>query len=336
MILAIESTFDEIGAALVEKNSIGGVRIISSSIASSAAITAKYGGAVPEILAREQASMIVPVIEECMLKAKATKEDIEAVAVTNGPGMIGSLLVGVETVKAIAYAWKKPLLRVNHMVAHVLANWIDETRIPGFPAIGLVISGGHTDLVHLAQFDKWEYLGGTRDDAVGEAFDKVARLLGLPYPGGALIQKLCDEYILDKENTKYILPRPMIHDESFDMSFSGLKTAVTDLVKTEEGNLKPKAVAYAFTMAVCEVLVEKCVRAIEATGATNFVMAGGVAANKHIREAFVAKMESLGVECFIPNLKYCTDNAPMIGAAAVLKPELADLQLRPESNLKVI
>lgn len=339
MILAIESTFDEIGAALARSNTIGGVEIVASCIASSAAITAKYGGAVPEVLAREQVAMIIPVIEECMTKANVSKDNIEAIAISYGPGLVGSLLIGVETAKTLAYAWEKPLLKVNHMVAHVLANFIHKDKIPCFPAVGLVISGGHTDLVHLKELNSWSLLGSTRDDAVGEAFDKTARILGLPYPGGVLIQKATQNWRTRKSVGLGIkLPRPMLGSENLDMSFSGLKTAVVDLVsKVEIANEEViEEIANEFTKAIVEVLVNKVKKAIEITGSSDFVLAGGVAANIHIREALVEAMTAEGVRCWIPDFVYCTDNAPMIGAAAVLRPEPANFDLRPESSLEVI
>ncbi len=346
-ILAIESTCDETAAAVVESFG-GGVRVLKSVVASSVEMHEKYGGIVPEVAAREQIKSIIPVVTEAI-----NKDSIDAVAVSYGPGLMGSLLVGVETAKALSWAWKKPLLRVNHMAAHVLANWIIErnqelkesrtqdNEVPILPAIGLVVSGGHTDLILMETLDKWTWVGGTRDDAVGEAFDKVARLLNLPYPGGPQIDKAAnnvseEEWTANKDRLK--LPRPLIHDAGLDMSFSGIKAAVARMV-TEVGDADEKTkgfIAREFSEAIIEVLVKKTLQAIERYQPKSIVLAGGVAANIKLRERLKDEVEKSGVKFFVPELKYCGDNAAMVGAAAVMRPDVSTVDLKPDPSLGVV
>src|SRR3990167_9762620 len=226
IILGIETSCDETAAAILQKDK-DRIIILSNVVASSASLQAKYGGIIPEQAAREQIKAIIPVIEKTIENSKLKIENLDAIAVTYGPGLIGSLLVGVETSKTLAKIWNKPLIPVNHLLGHFYANWIDVAP-PKFPYLGLLVSGGHTDLVLFTDHGKYKYLGGTRDDAAGECFDKCARLLGLPYPGGPEISKLAQ-----KGKDTYQLPRPMIND-GWDFSFSGLKTAVANLINTPE------------------------------------------------------------------------------------------------------
>lgn len=328
-VLAIESTCDETGACLAERDGEA-VRIIAETKASEAEITAKYGGVVPEVVAREQAAVIIPVIQEAMAHAHpGGGQNIDAVAVSYGPGLIGSLLIGVETAKALAWAWEKPLLKVNHLVAHVFANWIGEV-VPELPAVALIVSGGHTDLVLLKSPAEWRWIGGTRDDAVGEAFDKAARAMGLPYPGGPQIQVLSEKA---KGESKIKLPRPMINDKSLEMSFSGLKTAVVRQVAEGRDTAE---LAREFNRAAVEVLVTKTGRAVEVFSPKSVILAGGVAANKLLREQLAVASGQWLVKLFVPELKYCTDNAAMIAAAALMRPVEAEiLNLRPEPTLAV-
>jgi len=345
-VLAIESTCDETAAAVVESFG-GGVRVLKSVVASSVEMHEKYGGIVPEVAAREQIKSIVPVITEAL-----GKEKVDAVAVSYGPGLMGSLLVGVETAKVLAWAWKKPLLKVNHMAAHVLTNWIvdDETtlrqsyagqRVPVLPAVGLVVSGGHTDLILMRSLTDWEWIGGTRDDAAGEAFDKAARLLGLPYPGGPEVDKAASK-VTDEEFEKYKnlfkLPRPLIHDPRLDMSFSGIKAAIARMVEGEKDLTEKKIniIAREFSEAVTEVLVKKTMLAVEKFAPKSVVLAGGVAANKKLREALRIEVEKAGIMFFVPELKYCGDNAAMVGAAAILRPEESTFDLKPEPSLQTV
>jgi N6-L-threonylcarbamoyladenine synthase len=364
-VLAIESTCDETAAAVVE--SFGsGVRVLKNIVASSVEMHEKYGGIVPEVAAREQVKSIIPVITEAMIG-----EEIDAVAVSYGPGLIGSLLIGVETAKVLAWAWRKPLWRVNHMAAHVLANWIVGERtqelknsrtqdienfydIPHLPAVGLVVSGGHTDLILLESLTNWTWIGGTRDDAAGEAFDKAARLLGLPYPGGPEMDKaasqVTDEAWKANKNL-FKLPRPLIHDPGLDLSFSGIKAAVARMVESKEfrewipdqvgddtnvDELRKNILAREFSEAVTEVLVKKTLMAVEKFKPKSVILAGGVAANKGLRETLRGEVEKTGVGFFVPELKYCGDNAVMVGAAAILRPEIAGADLKSEPSLAVV
>lgn len=341
-VLAIESTCDETAAAVVE--SFGqGASVIKNMVASSVEMHEKYGGIVPEVAAREQVKSIIPVITEAM-----SGEEIDAVAVSYGPGLMGSLLIGVETAKVLAWAWQKPLLKVNHMAAHVLANWIlrpsqdeSEGEVPELPAVGLVVSGGHTDLILLESLTKWTWIGGTRDDAVGEAFDKTARLLGLPYPGGPEVDKaagkVADE-VWHRQKNKYKLPRPLIHDHSLEMSFSGIKAAVSRMVETQSelDEMTKGLIAREFSEAVSEVLVKKTLMAVAQHQPKSVILAGGVAANRKLRESLRFEVESAGLKFFVPDLKYCGDNAAMVGAAAIMRPEEAKTDLRPEPSLAVV
>jgi N6-L-threonylcarbamoyladenine synthase len=338
-VLAIESTCDETAAAVVE-NLGSGVRVLKSIVASSVEMHQKYGGIVPEVAAREQIISIIPVIMEAM-----ASEEVDAVAVSYGPGLMGSLLVGVETAKALSWAWKKPLLKVNHMTAHVLANWItteDQTSVPELPAVGLVVSGGHTDLIFLESLTKWTWIGGTRDDAAGEAFDKTARLLGLPYPGGPEVDKAANKVTdeeWEKNKNKFKLPRPLIHDPRPDMSFSGIKAAVARMVDLngDLSEVTKNLIAREFTEAVTEVLVKKTLQAVEQYQPKSVVLAGGVAANKKLRATLRSEIEKLsGVKFFVPDLKYCGDNAAMVGAASVLRPEETTWSLKPDPSLGVV
>jgi N6-L-threonylcarbamoyladenine synthase len=258
---------------------------------------------------------------------------------------MGSLLVGVESAKALAWAWSKPLYAVNHMAAHVFANWIVESsdvEVPSFPAVALVVGGGHTDLVLMKDEKKWEWIGGTRDDAVGEAFDKAARLLGLPYPGGPEISKATErvtEEMKEKFGSKFKLPRPLLNDDSLDMSFSGLKAAISKTV-TGLGEIDTETrdmLAWEFSEAVIEILVKKTMMAVEKYQPKSMLMAGGVAANKQLREKLKIEVEKAGVKFFCPELKYCGDNAAMVGAVAVLAPhEVKPAELKPDPSLETV
>lgn len=336
-ILAIESTCDETGASVAQKTRQG-VEILSNSVASSATIHQKYGGVVPEVAAREQVKSIIPVIEESLSEAKIQPHDLEAIAVTVGPGLIGSLLIGVETAKTLSLAWNRPLLGVNHMVAHLFANWIveDEAQlVPEFPTVALIVSGGHTDLLLLKNLHEWIWLGGTRDDAAGECMDKCARILGLPYPGGPNIQASADTVTL--KDKKIVLPRPLIHETGYDFSFSGLKTATSKLVQECPTSDFTAQIALELNQAIVDVLVSKTRLAILEFAPKSVVLAGGVSANKLLREKLKQELEKLGVSLFVPRLKYCTDNAAMVAAAALMRPqEVNPLEVSPIPGLEVI
>lgn len=333
-VLAIESTCDETAASLVESFG-GGVRVVSSIIASSVAMFEKYGGIIPEIAAREQVRSIIPVIEEAL--GTENIKSVDAIAVSFGPGLMGSLLIGVETAKTLAWVWNKPLIKVNHVSAHLLANWIVENRsqIPELPAVGLVASGGHTDFFLLENIDKWRWIGGTRDDAVGEAFDKAGRIFGLPYPAGPAIDKISKE-VSDEEYKELPreekLPRPLIYDKTLEMSFSGLKAAVARLQATDKKNLYIRD----FSESVTEVIISKTRLALESYQPKSLLLGGGVAANIKIREALKSLGREFNLPFFVPELKYCGDNAAMIGVAAVLSPIEASSENSPEPDMSVV
>ena len=341
-ILAIESTCDETAAAVVE-NCGAGVKVVTNIVASSSLMHEKYGGIVPEVAAREQIKSMVPVIKEAV---GDEKEKIQTVAVSYGPGLMGSLLVGVEAAKTLAWAWQKPLLEVNHMAGHVFANWLVESadkEVPQFPVVGLVVSGGHTDIILMKSVKEWQWIGGTRDDAVGEAFDKTARLLNLGYPGGPEIQKAVDRVtpeMKEKYGKELRLPRPMINEDGLEMSFSGLKAAVAKKV----GEIKEMteeirdSLAWQFSEAVVEILISKTMKAMEIYHPKSVLMAGGVAANKQLREGLRAAVEGVeGTKFFCPELKYCGDNAAMVGAAAIMAPkEVKITDLKPNPSLTTV
>jgi N6-L-threonylcarbamoyladenine synthase len=306
LILGIETSCDETAAAVVED----GTKILSNVVASSVKLHQKTGGIIPEVAAREQIRCIIPVIEEAIRNKKYEISDIEAIAVTVGPGLIGSLLVGVETARTLAYVWQKPIVPVNHLQAHLYACWLEQEP-PRFPAIGLVVSGGHTELVLMKGPGKLEWLGGTRDDAAGECFDKTARHLGLGYPGGPEIAKLAE-----KSNPQaYDLPRPMLDQKNLDFSFAGLKTAVINLTRKEK-NINKANLAASIQAAIVDVLVEKTIRAAEKYKAKSVLLAGGVAANQRLREQMREALGNKKYEIRIPPPRLCTDNATYIAGYA--------------------
>lgn len=321
IILGIETSCDETAVATVEN----GTKILSNVIASSADLHAKTGGIIPEQAARKQISSIIPVIKESIKGIKRAVDKIDAIAVTVGPGLIGSLLVGVETAKTLSLVWKKPIIPVNHLVGHIYANWLlpiaakgKKHKLPKFPAISLVVSGGHTDLVLIKDHGRIEWIGGTRDDAAGEAFDKTARLLGLGYPGGPVIAVKAAEFsIKNPKSDLRLFPRPMQKEDNFDWSFSGLKTAVIRKVKDKE-KLPTPQLAAEIQEAIVEVLVTKTLRALKHHRPKSFLLAGGVAANKRLREKFELAIshQSLPIDFFVPSPKLCTDNAAYISSAA--------------------
>lgn len=322
-ILAIETSCDETSAAVVESSlDKKNVTILSNVIASSLELHSKTGGIIPEVAAREQVKYIIPVIKESLEKAgipfdKNNPPDIDAAAVTYGPGLIGSLLVGVEIAKTLSYIWNKPLIPINHLFGHIYANFINEN--PEFPLIALIVSGGHTDLVLMKSHTDIAWLGGTRDDAAGECFDKSGRLLGLPYPAGPLIEQKAK-----LGNPKaYHFPRPLLHDKAFDFSFSGLKTAILREVERIK-NLDEQTrnnICRGLQDAIIDVLVTKTFQAAEKYHVKSILLSGGVAANQTLHESFeqYAMRNTPSTKIFVPQKSLCTDNAAMIGAAAVFQ-----------------
>lgn len=326
IILGIESSCDETGVAVLSDAS-GRIQILSNIVSSSASLQANFGGVIPDQAAREQLKYIIPAIESAINDARLTISDIDAIAVTYGPGLIGSLLIGVETAKTLSLFWGKPLIPVNHLLGHFYANFIGE-NIPSFPAVGLLVSGGHTDLVLFKDHNNYEYLGGTLDDAAGECFDKCARLLGLPYPGGALLSKLADE-----GKDTYNLPRPMIYTKDFNFSFSGLKTAALNITKSKDFSEKNRAnLACSIEAAIIDTLVKKTLLAAKKYGVEQIIVAGGVAANRKL----VKNLQSSEFKIHVPEPALCTDNGAMIAAAAFFSKDKADpLKLQANPNLSL-
>jgi N6-L-threonylcarbamoyladenine synthase len=318
-ILAIESSCDETAAAVVKDGTI----VLSSVISSSHDLHNKYGGILPELASREQLAFMLPVIQQAVQHAFPEEKDlyqtimkqIDAIAVTIGPGLIGSLLMGVETAKTISFVTNKPLIPVNHVLAHVYANAINSPSIV-FPAIALVVSGGHTELFLMKSLSEMTWLGGTIDDAAGEAFDKTARLLGFGNGGGLAIQEASQNYIPQK-NIQIKLPRPLMHDDNFNFSFSGLKTAIQrDWNKQQDKESLVNVYAYEVQEAITDVLVHKAMKAVEHHNARSLLLGGGVAANKRLREQLAVSSDSSNVTLYIPPFELCTDNAVVIGSYA--------------------
>ncbi|MFH1971473.1 MAG: tRNA (adenosine(37)-N6)-threonylcarbamoyltransferase complex transferase subunit TsaD [Patescibacteria group bacterium] len=306
-ILGIETSCDETSASIVEN----GTKIISNIVFSSQEMHAKTGGIIPENAARQQIKSIIPVLENSVKKT-----NFDAIAVTVGPGLIGSLLVGVETARTLSYVYKKPIIPVNHLVAHIYANFIEKTELPKFPYICLVVSGGHTDLILMKNLKSIKYLGGTRDDAAGEAFDKTARLLGLPYPGGPSISLKAKEH---SNNDLSLFPRPMIHDKNFEFSFSGLKTSVFRKVKDlKMTNSLQSKFAAEVQEAIVDVLISKTLSALDKYKPKSLLLAGGVSANQRLRYKLTKEIQDkkVKVDLFFPETKYCTDNAAVTASCA--------------------
>ena len=310
LILAIESSCDETAAAVVKN----GREVLSNVISSQIELHKLYGGVVPEIASRKHIEKINQVIEEALQEANVTLDDIDAIGVTYGPGLVGALLVGVAEAKAIAYAKKLPLVGVHHIEGHISANYIENKELEP-PFICLVVSGGHTHLVCVKDYGEYEIIGRTRDDAAGEAFDKVARAIGLGYPGGPKIDKLSRE----GNAQAIVFPRARIEDAPYDFSFSGVKSSVLNYIngckmKGEEYNQAD--IAASFQKAVTDVLVGNAMHALEEYGYDKLAIAGGVASNSTLREAMRTACEEKGVAFYHPSPILCTDNAAMIGAAA--------------------
>ena len=309
-ILAIESSCDETAAAVV----VNGRDVRSNVISSQVPLHTLYGGVVPEIASRKHIEKINPVIRQALSDAKMTFDDIDAIAVTYGPGLVGALLVGVAEAKAISFARKLPLIGVHHIEGHISANSIDNKDLEP-PFLCLVVSGGHTHLVHVVDYGKYEILGRTRDDAAGEAFDKVARSIGLGYPGGPKIEKAARE-----GNAEAIdFPRAKVHDNPYDFSFSGVKSAVLNYLNScrmKNVEIVPEDVAASFQKAVCDVLIEHAIAGAKQFGAKRLAIAGGVASNSYLREGMREACVKEGITFYHPSPILCTDNAAMIGAAA--------------------
>ncbi|MBI5614277.1 tRNA (adenosine(37)-N6)-threonylcarbamoyltransferase complex transferase subunit TsaD [Candidatus Gottesmanbacteria bacterium] len=373
-ILAIESSCDETAAAVI----LNGKTILSSSIASSTLVHKKYGGIVPELAAREQIRSIIPVLTEALapLRTKNTNETymqtikryIDAIAVTIGPGLIGSLLIGIETAKTISFATGIPIIPVNHVIAHMFANFIiqpsavsrqpsanileaESKRLIAFPAISLVVSGGHTELYVMKSIKNIQWLGGTLDDAAGEAFDKTARLLGFENRGGAAIQEAASQFSttqnlkskIKDQNSKITLPRPYLPDKPYSFSFSGLKTAAVRVVDSlkKQKQYKDETIqqcAYEIQESITDVLVRKTIHAAKIHNAHSILLSGGVASNTRLREKFEGAIQNSGISfrLFAPPFSLCTDNAVTIGIyASIFSTPISWNEITAVSNLSV-
>ncbi len=330
-IVGIETSCDETAAAIVKN----GREIVSNVVASQIDSHKRFGGVVPEIASRHHVEQMTIVLEEAFKQADMTWEQIDAVAVTEGPGLVGALLVGVNAAKALAFAKQKPLIGVHHIAGHIYANrFASEFE---FPLLALIVSGGHTELVLMKEHGKYEMIGETRDDAAGEAYDKVARMLELPYPGGPQIDKLAS-----KGEASITFPRAWLGEDSYDFSFSGLKSSVINTIHntTQRGeDINKEAIAASFQASVVDVLTTKTWKAAQVYHAKQVIVAGGVAANKGLRDALTAKFSGSGIPLLIPPLKLCTDNAAMIAAAGFVNFEQGkrsdwDLNANPSLPLK--
>ena len=330
-ILAIESSCDETSAAVV----VNGREVLSNVIASQISTHEKYGGVVPEVASRMHIEAVSGVVEEALLEANITLDKIDAIGVTYGPGLVGALLVGLSYAKALAFTLGVPLVGVNHMQGHINANYIQHKDLKP-PFITLVVSGGHTHLVEVKDYQNYEILGRTRDDASGEAFDKISRAMGLGYPGGPIIDKLA------KQGNKHAIefPRAFL-DDSYDFSFSGLKSAVLNYLnaqKMKKQEIVVEDVAASFQEAVVEVLATKAVHAAEEKGYKTIALSGGVAANSALRDKITKMAGEKGIEIKFPRIELCTDNAAMIGCAGYhnfINGKIDDMSLNAVPNLKI-
>ena len=325
LVLGIESSCDETAAAVVRD----GRFLLSNVIASQIATHSRYGGVVPEIASRKHAEMIGPVVSQALADADISWEDLSGLAVTRGPGLIGSLLVGLSFAKAVALARNLPLVGVNHLESHIAAIFL-ATPQPEFPFAALVVSGGHTAVYHVRDFDSLSLLGQTRDDAAGEAFDKAAKMLGIGYPGGVVIDRLA------KEGNKAAFAFPRAMKDSLDFSFSGLKTALLEVLKRKGRAFADAELPHltaSYQEAIVDVLVEKTIRAAKAAGLNRIVVCGGVASNSRLREKFQMQAEAGGMELFLPPPILCSDNAAMV---AVLGTELLKRGFRDGWDLNAV
>jgi len=325
MLLALETSCDETGVALFSEEGV----LVKDYLYSQIALHSPFGGIVPEIASRKQLEVLQPLVKKALNEAGVTPQDLKALAVTFGPGLIGSLLVGVTFAKTLALTLDLPLIAIDHLEAHLFAIFL-EREVP-FPFLGLLVSGGHTALFLVEDFGHLKLLGHTRDDAAGEAFDKLAKLLGLPYPGGPVVNQLAEK----GDPFKYPLPRPMLEEDNFDFSFSGLKTAVYQLLKKEKA-LSKEDLCASFQRALGEVLVEKTLRASKIYGIPRIVVAGGVSANTYLRGLFRERTSGLA-EVYFPSPSLCTDNAAMVGFLGFIKwqrGEFASPDLEPYSKAR--
>lgn len=315
-ILGIETSCDETGVAIYDEEK----GLIANQLHTQIALHADYGGVVPELASRDHIRKLAPLLQAALQEANLTAKDIDGIAYTSGPGLVGALLVGSTVARSLAYAWNIPAIGVHHMEGHLLAPMLEENP-PHFPFVALLVSGGHTQLVRVDGVGRYELLGESIDDAAGEAFDKTAKLLGLDYPGGAALARLA----LKGTPNRFAFPRPMTDRPGLDFSFSGLKTFAANTlhqVVQEEGELTEQSkadIAYAFQEAVVDTLAIKCKRALKQTGLKRLVIAGGVSANKQLRQTLAELMQQFGGDVFYPQPQFCTDNGAMIAYAGFLR-----------------
>ena len=330
IILSIETSCDETAASVIKN----GNEIISNEVVTQMMTHKKFGGVVPEVASRQHVEVMTTVIDEALKNANMQMGDIDAIAVTEGPGLIGALLVGVASAKALAFSHQKPLIPVHHIAGHIYANHL--VKPLEFPLIALIVSGGHTELIYMKNHLDFEVIGETRDDAVGEAYDKVARTIGLPYPGGPEVDRLAQ---IGQDTLNF--PRVWLEKDSYDFSFSGLKSAVINTLhnkKQKNEEIIKEDVATSFQNSVVEVLVGKTMAAVKDYDVQHLIVAGGVAANKGLRHALEQKSNKLGIDLSIPPLNLCTDNAAMIGSVAHFLYEnnrFSNMKLNGKSSLDI-
>ena len=319
LILGIETSCDETGVAIYDSEK----GLLGHKLYSQIKLHAKYGGVVPELASRDHINYIIPLINDLLKDCKINIQNIEAIAYTSGPGLSGALLVGSSVAESLACALGIRSIPIHHLEGHLLAPMLED-RKPKFPFIALLVSGGHSQLIHVKELGSYKIIGDTLDDAAGEAFDKTAQLLGLGYPGGAALSKLAEKGLKHFE-----LPRPLLHSNGLDFSFSGLKTAVLYLVRKQKKLTKEiKAdIAYAFEDSITDVLVKKTIQALKQEGLKRVIISGGVGANKTLREKIIAECNQNEFEYFFPDLTFCTDNGAMIALAGSLR-----LNMRPKEN----
>ena len=316
LILGIETSCDETGIALYDSNK----GLLGHTLHSQIDLHAEYGGVVPELASRDHIRYIIPLINQLLNKTSIAKEAINAIAYTAGPGLSGALLVGSTVGESLSFALGIPSIPVHHLEGHLLAPMLEDTK-PVFPFLALLVSGGHTQIIHVKQIGQYDIVGDTLDDAAGEAFDKTAQLLGLGYPGGAKLSKLAES-----GKPKYDLPKPMLHSKDFDFSFSGLKTAVLTLVKKQPeltDTIKAN-IAASFQESITEVLIFKTLKAMNSLNLNQIVVSGGVGANKQLREKLTKSSQEDNFQLFFPSLEFCTDNGAMIALAGYLRYALSE------------
>ena len=324
-ILGIETSCDETGIAIYDEEQ----GLLSHQLHSQVKLHADYGGVVPELASRDHVKKTIPLIKAALKEAGLTAKDIDGVAYTAGPGLVGALLVGATIGRSLAYAWNVPAVPVHHMEGHLLAPMLEDNP-PEFPFVALLVSGGHTMMVEVKAIGEYQILGESIDDAAGEAFDKTAKLMGLDYPGGPLLSRLAE----NGTKGRFRFPRPMTDRPGLDFSFSGLKTFAANTIAANENDEQTRAdIAYAFQEAVCDTLVIKCRRALEQTGLKRIVIAGGVSANKQLRLSLEALAQKIGGAVYYPRTEFCTDNGAMIAYAGMQRlrnGEMTDLSVQAQ------